>query len=192
MKISKALFAAALAASALPGAAQAAEIVTSGANATTVQVATLDEGADQSFTIGFSDSNLSRPFTETLTFTTDVGGMLNILLNTTATSAANDTDFSDVFLSGTGIVGQVAINEILGDPNETRALNNFVIGAGTFSLAIQGTPGAQNGSLGGTVAFQSMAAVPEPGTWAMMLLGFGAIGASMRRRRHAGAILQAA
>lgn len=28
------------------------------------------------------------------------------------------------------------------------------------------------------------AAVPEPGTWAMMLLGFGAIGFSMRRRRH--------
>ena len=26
-------------------------------------------------------------------------------------------------------------------------------------------------------------AVPEPGTWAMMLLGFGAIGYGMRRRR---------
>ena len=26
-------------------------------------------------------------------------------------------------------------------------------------------------------------AVPEPGTWAMMLLGFGAIGFGMRRRR---------
>lgn len=28
-----------------------------------------------------------------------------------------------------------------------------------------------------------VAAVPEPGTWAMMLLGFGAVGSSMRRKR---------
>ena len=28
------------------------------------------------------------------------------------------------------------------------------------------------------------AAVPEPATWAMMLLGFGAVGFAMRRRRH--------
>jgi hypothetical protein len=31
-----------------------------------------------------------------------------------------------------------------------------------------------------------MSAVPEPATWAAMLLGFGAIGAGLRRsRRHA-------
>lgn len=29
-----------------------------------------------------------------------------------------------------------------------------------------------------------VAAVPEPATWAMMLVGFGAVGVSMRRRRH--------
>jgi hypothetical protein len=31
---------------------------------------------------------------------------------------------------------------------------------------------------------QAMSAVPEPGTWAMMLVGFGAIGTSMRRRHR--------
>ena len=35
-------------------------------------------------------------------------------------------------------------------------------------------------------------AVPEPSTWAMMLLGFGAIGYSMRRKRRAREFLQAA
>lgn len=32
--------------------------------------------------------------------------------------------------------------------------------------------------------FSSVAAVPEPGTWALMLLGFGAVGYSLRRRKR--------
>ena len=35
-------------------------------------------------------------------------------------------------------------------------------------------------------------AVPEPGTWAMMLIGFGAMGVSLRRRRRTNTLLQAA
>jgi PEP-CTERM motif len=33
--------------------------------------------------------------------------------------------------------------------------------------------------------FSRVSAVPEPSTWALMLIGFGAVGASMRRRRPA-------
>nr|WP_314445732.1 PEPxxWA-CTERM sorting domain-containing protein [uncultured Sphingomonas sp.] len=36
------------------------------------------------------------------------------------------------------------------------------------------------------------APVPEPSTWAMMMVGFGAIGASMRRRRRVSSIAQMA
>lgn len=46
-----------------------------------------------------------------------------------------------------------------------------------------------NFSVNGTV----FGAVPEPSTWAMMLLGFGAIGVAMRRsRRRHGALVQVA
>ncbi len=40
--------------------------------------------------------------------------------------------------------------------------------------------------------FAAVAAVPEPGTWAMMLLGFGVIGGAMRRQRRASHLLQMA
>ena len=46
-----------------------------------------------------------------------------------------------------------------------------------------------DGSLGGTVSFTQMAAVPEPGTWLMMLVGFGAMGYSMRRQRRSTSLL---
>lgn len=51
---------------------------------------------------------------------------------------------------------------------------------GTFNLS----GGFTAGPATLTITRAAVAAVPEPGTWAMMLLGFGAIGASMRRRRH--------
>ena len=38
----------------------------------------------------------------------------------------------------------------------------------------------------------AVAAVPEPATWAMMLIGFGAMGVSLRRRRRADGLMQAA
>jgi hypothetical protein len=56
-----------------------------------------------------------------------------------------------------------------------------------------GTPGEVNGTNGyldvlpvasGEIKLVSgMGAVPEPATWAMMLIGFGAIGSAMRRRK---------
>ncbi|MBU3077347.1 PEPxxWA-CTERM sorting domain-containing protein [Sphingomonas sp. XMGL2] len=58
-------------------------------------------------------------------------------------------------------------------------INGFSIGAGEQSLFTthtifgSGTPGS----------VQVPGAVPEPATWAMMIGGFGLVGASMRRRR---------
>ena len=53
---------------------------------------------------------------------------------------------------------------------------------GDYTLAVNGTA-TGGGSFAGTVTILA-AAVPEPATWAMMLLGFGAIGLSMRKRRR--------
>ena len=46
------------------------------------------------------------------------------------------------------------------------------------------TPGSGGGSSStATLLVFSTSAVPEPATWAMMIIGFGAMGASLRRRK---------
>lgn len=151
-----------------------------------------DLGVGGSFTTGFSESMLANPFTETLTFTTSTSGLLSIFVGTTATTAINDTDFTNVFLSGTGLVGNVLIPQLTGDPTEIRSLAGLGLGAGNFTLTVQGTPGTQNGSFGGSVAFVAQSAVPEPSTWAMMLFGFGAMGVAVRRRKRGASLTQMA
>jgi hypothetical protein len=43
-----------------------------------------------------------------------------------------------------------------------------------------------------SINISTVTPVPEPGTWAMMLIGFGAMGAAMRRRRKPRSLLQLA
>ena len=45
--------------------------------------------------------------------------------------------------------------------------------------------GAGGGSVNDTINISGAGAVPEPASWAMMLVGFGFIGASLRQRRRA-------
>lgn len=68
---------------------------------------------------------------------------------------------------------------------------NGPLGAGTYSVWLQEispTPLNTNPRLPFSFAF-IIAGVPEPSTWAMMLLGFGGIGLTMRMRRRTPACL---
>jgi choice-of-anchor C domain-containing protein len=69
---------------------------------------------------------------------------------------------------------------------------NFVAtgSSSSLSFAADGSAGCCYGPALDNVSLA--AAVPEPATWAMMLLGFGAIGLGMRRRRSTLALAQAA
>ncbi|MCY7279394.1 MAG: PEPxxWA-CTERM sorting domain-containing protein [Sphingomonas bacterium] len=57
--------------------------------------------------------------------------------------------------------------------------SNPTFNLGTFNLS----GGFTAGPAVLTISRAAVSAVPEPGTWAMMLIGFGAIGFAARRRR---------
>ena len=103
----------------------------------------------------------------------------------TFSAAGSSTPMPNTVLFMNALLGiSIILNEqiISGDSITTNAIhvafNNFAVGTGLKSGDI---------ILGHTqAAFTagSPPAVPEPSTWAMMLIGFAAIGASMRRRRR--------
>lgn len=58
--------------------------------------------------------------------------------------------------------------------------------AGTLQLFYWDTNNGDNfGTVAANVVIRQQSAVPEPGTWLMMLAGFGAVGVAVRRRRTA-------
>lgn len=111
----------------------------------------------------------------------------------TFSAAGNSTPMPNTVLFMSALLGvSIILNEqiISGNSITTNAIhvafNNFAVGTGLKSgdIIISQTQAAFTpGSPG---------AVPEPSTWAMMLLGFGAIGVSLRRRRKSTGTLRAA
>ena len=127
-------------------------------------------------TIGFTEAGLANPtFTEWLTFTNDMAGMYALTMDTSSTGI----DFTSAILTGPGGPYEL-VEEFDNGIAEFWNLSSLFLEAGTYQLTINGN-NSSTGSLGGTVTIN---AVPEPGTWAMMLLGFGAAGYAMRRRRR--------
>ncbi len=129
-------------------------------------------------------------FTHSFTFT--VGGPSDAsgsVISIRSSSGGKDLDFSSVDLDGIfafhpdfGVVGH--------EPNDSWTLDTASLSAGSHTIHVNGqvfatgaigTPTAA--SYGGTINIESVA-VPEPGTWALMILGFGGAGAMLRRRQR--------
>ena len=156
-------------------------------DSTNVDVVMPDDQGN-TFAAGFLELGGASPFDHFITFTEALAGTYGFTLTTTATTdgpavvAATDVDFSAAWLEDD--MGNV-IASLLADPdnsdvNEDFGLASLFLDAGTYTLRITGERGA-NTQYSGGIAF---AAIPEPASWGMMLLGFSAMGFALRRRRR--------
>lgn len=76
----------------------------------------------------------------------------------------------------------------------SSSLNGSYISASSYfsNAHAPSTPGLLKSSISGGFYYEPVAAVPEPGTWALMLLGFMGMGAAVRRssRKSSSRIMQ--
>jgi PEP-CTERM motif len=113
-----------------------------------------------------------------------VGSTSGITLNNSTLPLTSALGFSYSPITGTIFVG----GNSAGVAGFTTLADDFAIVANIANPAtptafsIGYTTAATPGSL--FASFGSIAPVPEPATWAMMMFGFGAVGATMRRRRN--------
>jgi choice-of-anchor C domain-containing protein len=112
--------------------------------------------------------------------------------------ASKNPDGGDALRTGTVSFGGTALPFFYSDSNtladmmwEEYSYNFVATGtSATLSFAADASGGCCYGPALDNVSLA--AAVPEPSTWAMMLVGFGAIGFGMRRRKSLRAITQLA
>jgi PEP-CTERM motif len=115
-------------------------------------------------------------FTSSFTFETPANFRLvsaSISSVMTGNNRQTDINFDSVTLNG------VAFNILSTGVQEFRnLLNQNIVSGGSNTIAVSGVTGG-DAAFSGNLSFA--AGVPEPGTWAMMILGFGVIGAGLRR-----------
>jgi hypothetical protein len=121
---------------------------------------------------------------DTFFFRIDKDGVGSGGLQTSFSSNSTLLDITDVIINGVSYAGSImdgaagqALN-VNGIPIISGALNSIRI-VGTFA------PGNSGGQANYTGNLTFTAAIPEASTWAMMMLGMGAVGGAMRRRRRA-------
>jgi hypothetical protein len=147
----------------------------------------------------FSFSNVTGSVPGTVT------GEITGLADNSLTSATNV--FIDSFPSALGLslttpfdtIGDSAINNFTVSNGQITAASYFAVGVGSYTFGINringnflagpgglSGPGGEvfNGNGFAGVTFTAVPTVPEPATWAMMLLGFAGLGFAFRQSRR--------
>lgn len=153
--------------------------------ATSAQAAQFINISGSSGTYGDNDVACSEgttgscSFTRSFEFVTPAGFNLTSVDISSIISPTNpmtDINFTSVMLNG------VNFNTLATGAQEFRnILNQTLVVGGNNVINVAGTTGG-NAAFSGNLSFASVAAVPEPAAWMLMLIGMAGVGYSMRRK----------
>ena len=136
-------------------------------------------------TINFGQNPVSTPtFTGSFNFNNTAAGLYTFVLS----SSTPGVTFSNAAITGGACTPATCTLSPFPD-NTSLKLANATLGVGSYVFSLTGNNSNSSGTLTGNV---TISAVPEAKTWALMLLGFGAIGLTMRSRRRRTILAQVA
>jgi hypothetical protein len=148
-------------------------------------------GNSTSITLG--ENQLAASFTETVTFTNTLAGLYSATFGTSSAGVNLSDVYLQEVLGGGGFGARYDFQDGTQSGNiEQYFLDGLQLAAGQYQFVAAGTrTGTEASSIAGTLTITNNN-VPEPATWMMMLMGFGAAGYSVRRGRRSRSLAQVA
>jgi hypothetical protein len=122
----------------------------------------------------FGNSPGEGPFIDTFLFNLPAAGKITLRLESFDSGVDTNVNFNATRVKFNNIVVPVVSRGIY----ELRLRIGQMVSGGTSTLVIPGQSDTF-GTYNGTLTYS----IPEPGTWALMILGFGFVGAGLRSRR---------
>ena len=124
--------------------------------------------------------------TDTYSFTLlNAASLTTSLLGNSSAGGVGAFDFTTVFITGGSLVGQAnyVVTPRGSSGSTTATMSPITLLAGSYTLTVNGTVSGAPSLYTGNLSFAQSTA-PEPATWGLMVLGFGAVGGALRTSRR--------